>query len=157
MIAKLKSLLFGQESGSRAGASSDEVNLAATALMIEAAMMDGNVAEEEKAKILSLLSERLGLTPWEAQALYERAARSVEASSQLYPFAKTIVTAFSSDQRVEMLEMIWQVVYADGRLHDYEANLVRRVAGLLYVSDQECGLARRRALVRLGQPDVSLT
>ena len=46
--------------------------------------------------------------------------------------------------------MLWEVAYADGELHDYEANLMRRVTGLLFVSDQESGEARKRALERLG-------
>jgi uncharacterized tellurite resistance protein B-like protein len=46
--------------------------------------------------------------------------------------------------------MLWQVAYADGVLHDYEANLMRRLAGLLYVSDQESGEARKRAQRALG-------
>jgi uncharacterized tellurite resistance protein B-like protein len=49
-----------------------------------------------------------------------------------------------------MIEMLWEVVYADGRLDDYEANLMRRIAGLIYVSDGESGSARKRVLDRLG-------
>jgi len=50
---------------------------------------------------------------------------------------------------VMLVEMLWDVVYADGELHDYEANLMRRVAGLLHVSDQESGAARKRVLGRM--------
>ena len=46
--------------------------------------------------------------------------------------------------------MLWEVVYADGELHDYEASLLRRIAGLLYVPDRESGEARKRVLARLG-------
>ena len=48
-----------------------------------------------------------------------------------------------------MLQMLWEVAYADGELHDYEASLLRQVAGLLYVTDQESGTARKRARERL--------
>ena len=48
-----------------------------------------------------------------------------------------------------MIEMLWKVVYADGNLHDFEANLVRRICGLIYVSDRESGDARKRVLERL--------
>ena len=48
-----------------------------------------------------------------------------------------------------MIEMIWEVVYADGELHDYEDSLLRRIAGLIYVSDRDRGAARKRALERL--------
>jgi uncharacterized tellurite resistance protein B-like protein len=53
---------------------------------------------------------------------------------------------FTHEERVELLEMLWRVIYADGLQHDYEANLMRRLAGLLYVSDRECGEARQRVL-----------
>jgi uncharacterized tellurite resistance protein B-like protein len=49
-----------------------------------------------------------------------------------------------------VIEMLWEVAYADGRLHDYEASLLRRVTGLLYVSDRDSGEARKRVLARLG-------
>ena len=55
------------------------------------------------------------------------------------------------EERIELIEMIWEVVYADGELHDYEANLLRRLGGLLYVSDRERGDARKRVLARLRQ------
>jgi len=51
-----------------------------------------------------------------------------------------------------VIEMLWEVAYADGQLHDYEANLLRRITGLLYVSDRESGEARKRVLARLGLP-----
>ena len=56
------------------------------------------------------------------------------------------------EERVGILELLWEVVYADGTLHDYEASLLRRVAGLLYVSDRESGEARLRVMERLGIP-----
>jgi uncharacterized tellurite resistance protein B-like protein len=52
-----------------------------------------------------------------------------------------------------MIEMLWEVVYADGELHDLEASLLRRVGGLLYVSDRDRGAARMRVLNRLGIAD----
>jgi len=53
------------------------------------------------------------------------------------------------EDRVRILEMVWAVAYADGSLHDFEASLARRVAGLLHVSDRDSGAARKRARARL--------
>ena len=53
--------------------------------------------------------------------------------------------------RLAVMEMLWEVVYADGRLHAYEANLIRRVGGLLHITDRERGEARKRVLARVGQ------
>jgi uncharacterized tellurite resistance protein B-like protein len=65
---------------------------------------------------------------------------------ELSRFIRRIRDGFDHDERVEMVEMLWRVVYADGVVHDHEANLLRRVAGLLYVSDRESGEARKRAI-----------
>ena len=61
-----------------------------------------------------------------------------------------VKAAFSQEERIELMEMLWEVVYADGELHHYEANLMRRLAGLLQVSDRDAGSARKRARKRLG-------
>ncbi|PKQ01791.1 MAG: TerB family tellurite resistance protein, partial [Alphaproteobacteria bacterium HGW-Alphaproteobacteria-12] len=58
--------------------------------------------------------------------------------------------AYSEEERVGVIEKMWEVVYADGVLDDYEANLLRRVAGLIYVPDRESGQARQRVIARLG-------
>lgn len=68
----------------------------------------------------------------------------------MYGLTRDIKNSLDHPERVELMEMLWQVAYADGVLHDYEANLMRRLAGLLYVSDQESGEARKRAQRALG-------
>jgi uncharacterized tellurite resistance protein B-like protein len=60
-----------------------------------------------------------------------------------------IKAKFSLEERIDLMEMLWEVVYADGELHHYEANLMRRLAGLLHVSDRDVGAARKRAQARL--------
>ncbi len=149
MFDNLKSLFFGG-SDSAPGNVDDDVRLAAAALLVEAGMVDGSLEGVESARILKLLSERFGLSGEAAQALLTQASALQEQSNQLFPFTKVIVDKFDSTQRIMVIEMLWEVVYADGQLHDYEASLVRRVAGLLFVSDQDSGAARQRALARLG-------
>ncbi|HLN25038.1 MAG TPA: TerB family tellurite resistance protein [Patescibacteria group bacterium] len=154
MIEHLKSLLFGDDAST--GTALDEVRLAAAALMVEAAMMDGCMDERERAHIGLLLRDRFELPGNQAEALLERAVALQEDSIQLFPLTKTIVDAYSIPQRIEVIEMLWEVAYADGQLHDYESNLVRRIAGLLYVPDHESGTARRRAMAKLGLSDDPL-
>ena len=59
--------------------------------------------------------------------------------------------SFSPAERIDLMEMLWEVVYADGRLDEYEANLLRRIAGLIHVGDGDSGAARKRVLARLGK------
>ena len=68
----------------------------------------------------------------------------------LHRWAQAIKRAYSEEERVGVIEKMWEVVYADGVLDDYEANLLRRVAGLIYVPDRESGQARQRVIARLG-------
>ena len=131
----------------------DERQLAAVALLIEAALMDERFDESERAKITELVRSRFDLDAEEAGGLIEAAQDEVEGSSQLFRFTRVINRDYSQEERVELMEMLWQVAYADGELHDYEANLMRRIAGLIHVTDQDSGAARKRALGRLGLED----
>lgn len=131
----------------------DELHLAAASLLVEAACHDMHFDEAERTKIETLVQARFGLSAEESATLIEAAEREVDGAVQLLHFTRAIKDRFSHEERVEMVEMLWEVVYADGVLHDYEANLMRRIGGLLYVTDQERGAARKRVLARLNTAD----
>ena len=124
--------------------------LAATALLVETAVMDETFDEAERATITRLIGARFALDPAAAQALVVEAEQAVDASIQLFGFTKSINDHFSPEQRVELMEMLWEVAYADGIVHDFEENLLRRIAGLIYVTDRDRGLARNKVRERLG-------
>lgn len=150
MIARLKDLLTRRDEP--AGGES-RIRLAAAALLVEAALLDGHMDEGERAHILDLLGGHFALDADQAAQLLAEAVAAVGDSVQLHGFTKAVKDNFDAGERIRLIEMLWQVAYADGHLHDYEANLVRRVAGLLYVPDQESGAARKRALARLDMND----
>ena len=128
----------------------DRVRLAAAALLVEVARMDEGVDALERRRIAELLAQRFALSPAEAQALLEEAEREAEQSSQLFAFTREIKDAFNYEQRVELIEALWEVAYADDTLHHLEANLMRRIVGLLHVEDRDSGAARKRVLARKG-------
>lgn len=149
MISKLKAFLFADDE--TAPRDEDEaLGLATAVLLCEAALMDGSVGPEERATIRPLLARRFGLEAAAAEALLERGITEAETHTNLYSWARKLKDGLDYDERVDLLEMLWEVVYADGVVHDYEANLMRRLNGLLYVDDQDSGLARKRAMDRLG-------
>jgi uncharacterized tellurite resistance protein B-like protein len=153
MIDRIKALLGagGQDSTSSDGGHSfEEMQVAAAALLVEAAEMDASFDEQERAKVLELVRARFGLSEIESESLLALAQRQVAESSQLYGFTRTIKDHFVDAERIEMLEMLWEVAYVDGVLDDHEASLIRRIAGLIYVSDRDSGNARKRALEKLG-------
>ena len=150
MIGRLKALLDRiSQPGERPRGREDE-QLAAAVLMVEAARLDSAFDEDERRAMRDLLARRFELTAAEADDLVVEAAAAQAESAEFFRFTHAIKEAFSHEQRVEMIELLWEVAYADGKLHDYESTLLRRIAGLLYVSDRERGEARRRVLDRLG-------
>jgi uncharacterized tellurite resistance protein B-like protein len=119
------------------------------ALLIEAARMDDEFNDRERATIERLLKERFELSREAVASLMEAAEEAVRQSTQFFPFTREIVQRISPDDRAQILEMMWEVAYADGTLDPLEDSLLRRIAGLIHVSDQERGLARQRALEKL--------
>ena len=153
MINRIKTLLStgaGKTPQATERHSFGELQVAAAALLVEAAQMDADFDAAERRKILDLVRARFELTEAEAESLLELADHEVANASQLYSFTRVVKDNFDHDERVELIEMLWEVVYADGTLHDLEASLMRRIAGLIYVPDRESGAARKRALSKLG-------
>jgi uncharacterized tellurite resistance protein B-like protein len=149
VLDRLKAFLTGATADRDAGAERfDKVQLATVALLVEAAQMDAEFGAEERAKIAELVSSRFGLAAEESRALLQAAGDKVEQSVEFFGFTREIKNAFSPEERIEVIEMLWEVAYADGALHDLEASLMRRLAGLLHVSDRDSGLARQRVLAR---------
>jgi len=150
VLDRLKAFLTSQGGASDAGAQGiDKVQLATVALLVEAAQMDAEFGAEERAKIAELVEGRFGLSAEEGRALLQAASEKIEQAVEVFGFTREIKNAFSPEERIEMMEMLWEVAYADGVLHDLEASLMRRLAGLLHVSDRDSGLARKRVIARL--------
>ncbi len=151
MIKRIKALLLDAgESPTEATHDGGELQVATAALLVEAALMDDQFDARERTAILQLLKGRFDLSEDATETLLETARTRVATASQLFGFTRVVNDRFSQDERVELMEMLWQVAYADGQLDDYEANLMRRISGLIHVSDRESGQARKRALASLG-------
>lgn len=150
MLDALKKFLSDPESGIDDATGPPPAHLAAAALLVEAALVDGTFDDTERIQVEDVLVHLFELPLADVQAVIADAEATVAQSNQLYGFAKTVKDTFAYDKRVELMQMLWEVVYADGQLDDFEANLVRRVSGLLYVTDQDNGRARKLALEHLG-------
>ncbi len=149
MIERL--FVWLKEGGQDLSRGKDELQLAVAALLLEAAIVvDGRFDESERDTILQILERRFGLASADARDLLATAKQRVEESAQLFRFTSTINTRLARERRVEVIEMLWQVAYADGVLDPLEDSLLRRVAGLIDVSDRDRGDAKRRVLRELG-------
>lgn len=152
MINRIKALLGAPPSMTPAARSHsfEEKHIAAAALLVEAACLDADFGAPERAAIRNIAAARFKLDEAEIGLLLELAEARQDNSNQLFRFTHEIKQGFAPEERVQIMEMLWEVAYADGVLHDYEANLLRRVGGLLYVSERDRGDARKRVMARLG-------
>jgi len=124
--------------------------LAAAALLVEAASMDGDFDDAERSRITELLQNRFELSDEETATLVGDAEQAVQESGQLYGFTRVVKDSYTPEERIEMIEMLWEVAYADGRVDHFESNLIRRIGGLIFVSDVDRGAAKGRVMARLG-------
>jgi len=128
----------------------DDIEVAVAALLVRAATTDAAFGVEEREAIRRIVAETFKLGPWDVDRLIAAAEGEEAETMDLFRWAQTIKRAYEEKERVALIEKMWEVVYADGVLDDFEANLLRRVAGLIYVPDRESGQARQRVMVRLG-------
>ena len=130
----------------------DEIKLARTvaALLVEAAMADGNIDEIEHEHIRHMLETQLDLSADDAEAMLAQSVASHEDRIEIHSLTKHIRHDTDAADRSVILEMVWMVVLADGNLDAHESQLMRRLAGLLFVDDVESGMAAKRARHRLG-------
>jgi uncharacterized tellurite resistance protein B-like protein len=147
MLDEIKAWLEGgAKSPARDG--TDEAHLAAAVLLIECAHIDDQVDPRERAVIDRILERRFKLSAAAARQLVVAAEQASERSTQLFRFTSIINDRFSLEQRIELMEMLWEVVHAYGVVDALEDTLLRRIGGLLYVPDRERGAARQRVLQR---------
>jgi uncharacterized tellurite resistance protein B-like protein len=149
MIESILGWLTGAAPG-RAEGARDGLQLALTALLVEAAASDDHFDEREREVIRQLLERRFELSHGEARSLLAAGEREAGRAAELFHFTRIINERLSLEERVELVEMLWEVAYADGMLDQYEDSLLRRVSGLIYVPDRERGMARQRVLARRG-------
>jgi len=149
MLKHIRKIFKPADSPADAAEDDAPVQMAVAALLIEAALFDGHFDDRERKQILKLLRARFALSEMAAQTLCEQAQIWAEDPNNLHRFTKTVKDAMPHEERVELIEMLWEVAYADGRIDDFEANLLRRIGGLIYVSDRERGQAQKRVLSRL--------
>ena len=130
----------------------DETKLARTiaALLVEASMADGNIDEIEYAHIRHMLVTQLDLSAQDAEAMLDESVASHDDRIEIHTLTRHIRNDADAADRSVILEMVWMVVLADGDLDAHESQLMRRLAGLLFVDDVESGLAKLRARHRLG-------
>ena len=116
-------------------------NILITALLIHAAKIDDNYTDVEKEIITKALISLNAITPNEAEELLKKAEKIEQESNQIVAFTREIKKN-SMEFRLKIIEILWKIVYSDGSSDSYESNLIRRVCGLLYISDRDSGIIK---------------
>jgi uncharacterized tellurite resistance protein B-like protein len=123
-----------------------DYRLAAAALLVHTAGIDGQVSDAEHARLHDLIKQRFKLDDKAADKLLARAEEADEKAIDLYQFTTRLNRALDDNQRARIVEMMWQVVFADGKVTEFEDNLIWRAADLLHVSrEQRIALKTRGA------------
>ena len=119
---------------------------AVTILLLEACQIDGDTGKVELEYIKKLLVNKFNFTSDEAEKNLVEALAKSDERVEIFSQIKIILNEMNHEERIDVIEMMWGVILSDGVIDDFEANLMRRMNGLLYVSGEESALAKQRAL-----------
>ena len=150
MLHHLRKLLEGPETAPERLDETD-AQVAIAAILVEAARADGHYEVSERNTIDRVLARRFGIGQSAAATARQEGEALQAEASDIVRFTRAIKNSVPHDERVGVVEALWEVIYADGVREAHESALMRRLAGLLYVGDKEVGLARQRVAARLGQ------
>ena len=123
--------------------SSNGENILIIALLIHAAKIDENYTEIEKKIIKKTIAQLNKINDDEAEKLLKIAEKKEEESNQIVEFTREI-KKYPMEFRLKIIEIIWKIVYSDGTNDNYESNLIRRICGLLYISDKDNGIVKTK-------------
>ena len=115
-------------------------------LMVEAAYVDGNIDQQEVNKISKVLINIFDENPIEVEEELKKCLNELNDHKSLHYFTSKINKSFNEDKKILLLEVLWEIILEDGLLHDFESNLIRRLAGLLYISDKKNGDIKKKTL-----------
>ena len=121
----------------------NDENILILALLIHAAKIDENYTSVEKKIIITAITELKKINLKEAEKLFLLAEQKEKESNQIIEFTKE-VKKYSMEFRLKIIEIIWKIVYSDGVSDSYESSLIRRICGLLYISDKDNGIVKAK-------------
>jgi len=151
MLDSIK-LFFARQPEPSAAASADapdqRLRIAACALLLELAHADDEFTADERRHIEEALGRHFDLPPETAQEMMTLAEQERRESPDLFQFTSVINSSYDEGQRMVLIEVLWRVVYADGKLSQHEDYLMRKLANLLELRPGYLAEARKRAGVK---------
>ena len=146
MIRNIKKLFDASFAQDRDDPPSEEaLRLAAAALLFEVSRADFDIHDAELAPIEELITQHFQVPPDEAELLLKLAHERAEQATSLHDFTSLINAHWTPAQRLQLIEFMWRVAYADTRLDDHELHLMRKIGRLLYIPHRQFINAKLRA------------
>ncbi|TCK17187.1 putative tellurite resistance protein B-like protein [Thiogranum longum] len=146
MLRAIQDFFRGRiDPGTAGGHDEHSLHLATAALLFEVQRADFEEHDDERKVLERVLQETFALSKEETRELARLAQCESEDSVSLHQFTHIINQRFSPEEKVRVVEMLWQVAFADGRIDRYEEALVRKISELIYVPHRAYIQARHRA------------
>ena len=124
----------------------DTIQIAISTLMIQTAVYDGVFDENEKSEILDLIKKYFNLDEDQKLDLFKIAMKVNNDSNDMQQFTRTLNDNLSEKEKLVIIEMLWKIIISDGHIDDYENTLIRKISGLLYISDRDVGQIKKKLI-----------
>lgn len=142
-IKKLLSQLFAPSHATTLNA--HDLQLATAVLLLEVMRADASVSTEERVVLVRALRENLSLNDDDVSALLAQAQQTAQGANDYFRFTSAMNERLTQAQKIEVVEMMWRVAFADGHLDEHENHLISKIAGLLHVTHGEYIAAKMHA------------
>jgi len=124
----------------------DTIQIAISTLMIQTAVYDGVFDEQEKSEILELIKKYFNFSEDQKLSLFKIAMKVNDDSNDMQQFTRTLNGNLSEEEKLNIIEMLWRIIISDGHIDDYENALIRKISGLLYISDKDVGRIKKKLI-----------
>lgn len=148
LINQIKSLIGLHDEAEPAESVVLDKNLAAATLMVHVIAADGEITGDEEERLLSVLREHYAVTDYQARELANAARKAQNDSIDMYRFTAILKSEMDESERLALIEDLWEMVYADGEIHEFEDNVVWRVAELIGIQSRQRMILKQRVLDR---------
>ena len=126
----------------------DTVQIAISTLMIQTAVYDGIFDEQEKSEILELIQKYFNFNEEQKLSLFKIAMKVNDNSNDMQQFTRVLNDNLSEEEKLNIIEMLWKIIISDGHIDDYENALIRKISGLLYISDRDVGQIKKKLITQ---------
>ena len=148
MLNSLKNIFKQSKNETQKDISNKQTNLLC-GLMLEAAQVDGKIDKIEIDQISKILTENFQEDQSAVELELKNSLKEIDEPKSLHYFTSKLNKEFSNKKKDFLIETLWEIILLDGKVHEFESNLIRCLAGLLYISDVSCGNAKKRAQTNL--------